>query len=77
MTIPLDIQPDIERGLQAQVQAKGVSLAAYAGGPGTGGQGRRAAPAPLGSGIDRCLRQVRGLLTDAEFRAIVSAICAH
>ncbi len=30
MTITLDLQPEIERGLLAQAQAKGVSLADYA-----------------------------------------------
>jgi predicted HicB family RNase H-like nuclease len=30
MTITLDLQPEIERGLLAQAQAKGVSLTDYA-----------------------------------------------
>jgi hypothetical protein len=30
MTITIDLQPEIERGLTAQARAKGVSLAAYA-----------------------------------------------
>lgn len=29
MSITIDLQPEIERGLQAQAQAKGVSLAEY------------------------------------------------
>jgi hypothetical protein len=59
MTITLDLQPDIERGLQAQAQAKGVSLAAYAQEV-LAREARAAEPLRHRTGqelIDRCVRQ--------------------
>ena len=68
MTLTLNLQPEIERGLVAQAQAKGVSLADYA----QEILAREAKPAvetpSHGTGqelIDACAK-VRGLLTDEE-----------
>ncbi len=75
MTITLDLQPDIERGLLAQAQAKGVSLAAFA--QEVLAREAKAAqphPRPTGTGqdlIDACAK-VRGLLTDEEVETLFS-----
>lgn len=70
MTITLDLKPEIERGLLAQAQAKGISLTDYV----KEIVVREAhvsmteAPAPHRTGqalIDVCA-EVRGLLTDEE-----------
>jgi hypothetical protein len=74
MTITLDLQPDIERGLLAQAQAKGVSLAVFA----QEVLAREANAVPpsrlTGTGqdlIDACAK-VRGLLTDEEVDTLFS-----
>lgn len=67
MTITLDLQPDIERGLLAQAQAKGVSLAAYAQEV-LAREAKAAVPPQRRTGqelIDACAK-LRGLLTDEE-----------
>ena len=68
MTITLDLSPEIERGLMAQAQAKGVSLTDYveeivareANAPMT-----ESSPRTGQALIDVCA-QVRGVLTDEE-----------
>ena len=66
MTITLDLRPDIERGLLAQAQAKGVSLNEYVQEIVT----REAKPVENASGTGQELMdigaRVRGLLTDEE-----------
>ena len=73
MTITIDLQPETERGLTAQAQAKGLSLADYA-------QEILAREArPLAADrcrtgqdlIDACAH-VRGLLTDEDVDRIFS-----
>jgi hypothetical protein len=74
MTITLDLQPEIERGLLAQAQAKGVSLAAFAQEVLAREAKVAAAPPPRRTGqelIDVCA-QVQGLLTDEEVDAFFS-----
>lgn len=66
MTITLDLNPEVERGLLAQAQAKGVSLAAYA--EEILAREARAAGDERRTGqelIDVCAK-LRGLLTDRE-----------
>ena len=73
LTIILDLQPEIERGLLAQAQAKGVSLAEYAsevlareakgGGPMQSRTGQEL--------IDACAR-VQGVFTDEEIDELFS-----
>jgi hypothetical protein len=73
MTLTLDLQPEIERGLLAQARAKGVSLVDYA----QEILARQAKPVetpPLRTGqelIDACAK-VRGLLTDEEVNLMFS-----
>jgi hypothetical protein len=66
MTITLDLKPDIERGLLAQAQAKGVSLSEYV----EEIVSREAKPAESASGTGQELldigARVRGLFTDEE-----------
>ena len=66
MTITLDLKPDIERGLLAQAQAKGVSLSEFVQEIVT----RQATPVENASGTGQELldigARVRGLLTDEE-----------
>ena len=65
MTIPLALQPEIEKGLLAQVTARGISLAIRARDCRSPGAGflRTVDSARYRSGlIDACAR-VRGLLT--------------
>jgi len=67
MTITLDLNPEIERGLLAQAQAKGISLAAYAEEV-LAREAKAAEPPQRRTGqelIDVC-GKVRGLLTDEE-----------
>jgi post-segregation antitoxin (ccd killing protein) len=67
VTIALDLQPDIERGLLAQARARGVSLAAYAQEV-LAREAKAAASSQRRTGqelIDACAK-VRGLLTDEE-----------
>jgi hypothetical protein len=67
MTITIELQPDIERGLSARAQAKGVSLVDFAQEILT----REVSPAGPSSNrtgqelVDSCAR-MRGLLTDGE-----------
>jgi hypothetical protein len=69
MTLTIDLQPEIERGLLAQAQAKGVSLTDYAQEIlAREAHVSEAEPAPPRTGqalIDVCA-EVRGLLTDEE-----------
>jgi hypothetical protein len=74
MTITLDLQPEIERGLLAQAQARGVSLSDYV----LEIVAREAhvypAAPPRRTGqelIDACAK-VRGLLTDEEVDTLFS-----
>ena len=67
MTLMLDLQPDIERGLLARAQAKGISLADFA----QEVLAREALPVEQkGTGTGRDLIEagasVRGLFTDEE-----------
>lgn len=66
MSITIDLEPEIERGLQAQAQAKGVSLEDYAqeilAREAKASDRRRRTGQDL---IDACAR-VRGLLSDEE-----------
>ena len=70
MTITLDLKPDVERGLLAQAQAKGVSLSEYVQEIVT----RQAKPVEHASGTGQELldigARVRGLLTDEEVDSI-------
>ncbi len=56
MTITLDLQPEIEKGLLAQAAARGVSLSDYVK---RSSFAKRRFP-PNWSGIDRCMRQGAG-----------------
>jgi hypothetical protein len=74
MTITLDLQPDIERGLLAQAQLRGVSLQEYVQQIVT----REAHVSPSGEPtrqaatlVELC-EPVRGLLTDSEIDTIFS-----
>jgi hypothetical protein len=74
MTITLDLQPEIERGLLAQAQARGVSLSDYV--LEIVAREAHVSPAspPLRTGqelIDACAK-VRGLLTDEEVDTLFS-----
>jgi hypothetical protein len=66
MTITLDLTPDIERGLLAQAQAKGVSLSQYV----QEIVAREAKPVEKALGTGQELldigARVRGLLSDEE-----------
>ena len=69
MTIPIDLQPEIERGLLARAQAKGVSLTDFA----QEILAREAAthppmsePASNAKNLYDLFVPVRGLLTDEE-----------
>jgi len=68
MTITLDLQPEIERGLLAQAQPKGVSLADYA--QEVLAREAKAAPpvanASEAKNLFDLFAPVRGLLTDEE-----------
>ena len=71
MTITIDLQPEIERGLAAQAQAKGVSLTDFVQEiVAREARAAEAEPAPTERHtgqmlIDACAK-VRGLLTDEE-----------
>ena len=76
MTITLDLQPEIERGLLAQAQAKGLSLADFvrevvAREAKRGETGTALASRTGQELIDACAR-VRGLLTDEEVDSLFS-----
>ena len=67
MTLTIDLQPEIERGLLARAEAKGLSLAAYA----QEVLSRDATPAEsespqTGQTLVNVCARVRGLLTDEE-----------
>lgn len=70
MTITLDLQPEIERGLLAQAQARGVSLTDYA--QEVLAREAKAAEAPPVANASEAknlfdlFAPVRGLLTDEE-----------
>ena len=69
MRITIDLQPEIERGLSARAQARGVSLADLAGE--ILAREARCSAAPVESGpvaenLYDLLAPVRGLLTDEE-----------
>ena len=69
MTITLDLAPDIEQGLLAQAQAKGLSITDYVEEI-VEQQARQTAPSPAPSSPAKNLFElfapVRGLLTDEE-----------
>lgn len=73
MTLTFNLQPEIERGLTEQAQAKGVSLVGYA----QEILARQAQPVMTNSRrtgkelIDACER-IRGLLTDKEVNSLFS-----
>ncbi len=74
MTITLDLQPEIERGLLAQAQAKGVSLADFAQEV-LAREAKVAAASPsrrTGQELIDVCAQVQGLLTDEEADALFS-----
>lgn len=67
MTLTLDLQPEIERGLLARAQAKGVSLAAFAQEVLTREALPLEAKAPrTGQDLIEAGASVRGLFTDEE-----------
>jgi hypothetical protein len=71
MTITLDLQPEIDRGLLAQAQAKGVSLADEVlarEAKSAGAPARRRTGQEL---IDACA-QVQGVFTDEEIDRLFS-----
>ena len=75
MTITLNLQPDIERGLLAQAQAKGVSLVTFAQEV-LAREAKAVQPPPRRTStgqdlIDACAK-VRGLLTDEEVDTLFS-----
>jgi hypothetical protein len=75
MTITLDIQPEIEKGLLAQATARGVSLADYLQEIVAREAYVASDPAPQQATgqqlVDACAK-VRGLLTDEEVDALFS-----
>ena len=74
MTITLDLQPDIERGLLAQAQARGVSLSDYVQEIVVREAHVSPESLPRRTGqelIDACSK-VRGLLTDEEVDTLFS-----
>jgi len=72
MTLTIDLQPDIEQGLIARAQAKGVSLSDYAREILSRAVATPIAPsvskaeAPQAQNLYDLLAPVRGLLTDEE-----------
>jgi hypothetical protein len=71
MSITIDLQPEIERGLLAQAEAKGVSLTDYA----LEILSREAhvsgnAPHRTGQALIDVCAEVRGVLTDEEIDAM-------
>ncbi len=73
MTIILELQPDVERGLLEQAQARGVSLAQFVEEI-VLREAKRREPSERRTGqdlVDAC-QSVRGLLTDAEVDALFS-----
>jgi hypothetical protein len=68
MTITIDLQPEIERGLAAQAQARGVSLADYVQEiVSREARVSEATPAPLeAKNLFDLFDPVRGLLSDEE-----------
>ncbi len=72
MTITLELRPDVERGLLAQAQAKGVTINEYV----QELVSREARPVEDTSGTGQELlniaARVRGLLTDAEVDSLFS-----
>ena len=72
MTITLELLPEIERGLLAQAQAKGVSLADYARevlARQAKGAGAPTQPRTGQELVDACA-QVQGVFTDQEIDAL-------
>jgi len=69
VTITLDLQPDIEGGLLAQAQAKGISLAAFVQEV-LAREAKAVQQPPRRTGTDQDLidacAKVRGVLTDEE-----------
>ena len=66
MTITLDLQPEIEKGLLAQAQAKGVSLTDYAQEVLAREANVITTPKRTGQDLIDACAMVRGLLTDEE-----------
>ena len=72
MTITLDLQPDIERGLLAQAQLCGVSLQEYVQQIVTREAVSPTPRAVQAANLVELCEPVRGLLTDAEIDALFS-----
>ena len=77
MTITLDLAPEVEQGLLAQAQAKGVSITDYVEQivEREARQASRANPAPdkrTGQDLIDACAKVRGLLTDEEIDRLFS-----
>jgi hypothetical protein len=74
MSLTLDLQPEIERGLLARAQAKGVSLTDYAQEilvrEARASMTESAAPPRTGQALIDVCAEVRGLLTDEEIDAL-------